>query len=208
MSDHDRSEKTVGGEVRPLRGSLSGDLLSRAYVGVRGRGRDQAGAATAEDARAQIPLMSDERWIVIPDWEKFQHYKDRNPTWIKVYTDLLQDDDYLALAPTSRALLHGIWALYALTNGRLRTGRAQVALKMRAKREHWEELVYAGFIELSASRPVPIRYPRDREREREEEPASKEEQKLPPSDPEAATKARKMVEHLSRQLGSDEEVEW
>ena len=34
-----------------------------------------------------------ERWIEIVGWEKFQHYRDRRPIWIKNYLDLLNNDD-------------------------------------------------------------------------------------------------------------------
>lgn len=100
--------------------------------------------------------MSEERWIVIPNWDRFQHYKDRDPSWIKVYLELFNRDDYLRLTPTSRALLHGIWGLYALSHGRLRASRVPQALNMRASSVQWESLVQAGFIELSASESVPL----------------------------------------------------
>ena len=32
-------------------------------------------------------------WIVIPNWEKFQHYTDRNPPWVKLYTELNRRDE-------------------------------------------------------------------------------------------------------------------
>ena len=29
------------------------------------------------------------------NWDKFQHYKDRDPVWIKLHPELLDNDDYL-----------------------------------------------------------------------------------------------------------------
>lgn len=43
-------------------------------------------------------------YISIRNWEKYQHYKDRNPPWIKCYTHLLDDDDFLDLSMSERAL--------------------------------------------------------------------------------------------------------
>lgn len=43
-------------------------------------------------------------YISIRNWEKYQHYKDRNPPWIKCYTHLLDDDDFLDLSMAERAL--------------------------------------------------------------------------------------------------------
>ena len=44
-----------------------------------------------------------QRWITVPNWEKFQHYQkkknpDRAPVWIKLYTELNSRDDWLALS--------------------------------------------------------------------------------------------------------------
>ena len=36
-------------------------------------------------------------WIVIPNWDKFQHYKDRDPVWIKLYLELNSRDDWRRL---------------------------------------------------------------------------------------------------------------
>ncbi len=63
--------------------------------------------------------VSEQRYIVIPNWRKFQHYKERTPKWIKIYTDLLHDPNYLALNGRHRGILHGIWMLYAASNQEL-----------------------------------------------------------------------------------------
>jgi hypothetical protein len=118
--------------------------------------------------------MNIEGWVIVPRWEEFQHYSDRDPTWIKVYTRLVHDDDYLELSPTARALLHGIWALYALTNGQLRASSVQGALRMRATSQHWISLSDAGFIAISASKPLALT--RARARSREEEKSKKREE--------------------------------
>lgn len=64
--------------------------------------------------------MADGQWIVVPNWDKFQHYKHRNPPWIKNYTALLHKDEYLDLSLADRGLLHGIWLMYAEHTGLLR----------------------------------------------------------------------------------------
>jgi hypothetical protein len=61
--------------------------------------------------------MSD-RLIIIRNWEKFQH-KDvwkksgGRPPWIKTYTALLHDDNYLGLTHAQRGILQGLWLLRA-----------------------------------------------------------------------------------------------
>lgn len=38
----------------------------------------------------------------IKNFERYQHYKDRNPPWIKLYYDLLDDEDFISLSIPSR----------------------------------------------------------------------------------------------------------
>jgi hypothetical protein len=96
---------------------------------------------------------SDDLYIIVPKWEKFQHYKDRDPVWIKVYTKLLHDPAYMQLSLASRGLLTMVWLHYAASSLvlRCRDVRALVGhnrgigLQLLSLRD-------AGFIELSASR--------------------------------------------------------
>ena len=43
-------------------------------------------------------------FLSIKNFEKFQHYKHRNPPWIKLYYDLLDDDDFISMSIESRHL--------------------------------------------------------------------------------------------------------
>jgi hypothetical protein len=99
-------------------------------------------------------------WLQIVGWEKFQHYKDRRPTWIKNYVDLLRRDEYTDLTPAARAVLHGIWLLAASRPdaSRMRAVSLSADLKMRVTRAHLESLNHAGFILLSASDSVSTLY--------------------------------------------------
>ena len=33
-------------------------------------------------------------YIEICEWDRFQHYKKRNPPWVKLYSKLLDDDEF------------------------------------------------------------------------------------------------------------------
>jgi hypothetical protein len=63
--------------------------------------------------------VSPELWIEIANWDRFQHYKDRNPPWIKNYTELLHNPNYLELPLRLRGILHGLWLLYAASHRKL-----------------------------------------------------------------------------------------
>src|SRR3954463_13419951 len=78
-----------------------------------------------------------ERWIVIPNWDRFQHYKDRNPSWIKGYVELLNDTEFRRLTFPQRGLLFGIWLLYASTRRQVPYSAAWLAHRLGGITE-WE----------------------------------------------------------------------
>ncbi len=43
-------------------------------------------------------------FLRIVQWEKFQHYKLRNPPWIKLYASILDNDDFAFLPDDSKLL--------------------------------------------------------------------------------------------------------
>lgn len=103
--------------------------------------------------------MSSERWIVVRNWDRFQHpdvLRTERPAWVKTYTGLLHDDDFLGLSERRRLLLVELWLLYASTRGRVavNTRRLSHLLHMRVTIPDLESLNHAGFIEFSASKPA------------------------------------------------------
>jgi hypothetical protein len=103
--------------------------------------------------------MARQRWIIVPNWDRFQHYKDRNPPWIKNYTELLHDDAYLALSFHQRGVLHGIWLAYAAGHRQLigDTSALHRQLGQRVTTATLIALNHAGFIEVRASKPLASR---------------------------------------------------
>ncbi len=49
--------------------------------------------------------------IIPKNWRDFQHYKDRNPPWIRLHKKLLDDFDFHRLPVASRALSPMLWLL-------------------------------------------------------------------------------------------------
>ncbi len=99
-----------------------------------------------------------EQWIIVPKWDRFQHYKDRNPRWIKLYTELVNNPDWDDLTCHQRGVLTTVWVEYALSKGRLSTDIASRRTKGGLKQGTLKALVDAGFIELSASKPLALCY--------------------------------------------------
>lgn len=57
--------------------------------------------------------------ISIKNWHRFQHFKDRRPPWIKLYRDLLDDDEWFELDPLASKTLVMLWLIASEDNGNL-----------------------------------------------------------------------------------------
>lgn len=53
----------------------------------------------------------------IKNWEKYQHYKDRNPPWIKLHVETLSSADWVTLADASKLLMIVCMILASKENG-------------------------------------------------------------------------------------------
>ena len=57
--------------------------------------------------------------IKIKGWEKFQHYKNRKPPWIKLYRDLIDDMEFYALSGDAAKTLVLLWVIASEADGYL-----------------------------------------------------------------------------------------
>lgn len=57
--------------------------------------------------------------IRIKGWEKFQHFKDRKPPWVKLYRDLLDDLEWHELDPKAAKVLVSLWLIASESDGYL-----------------------------------------------------------------------------------------
>jgi hypothetical protein len=103
--------------------------------------------------------MSGDGYIYVRHWEEFQHYKDRNPAWIKSYTALLRDDDYYELSFHDRGLLHGLWLLAASCgNGRVSASSGFLRSQLGQGRIKLDTLLAQGWISIQPDKaPAPQR---------------------------------------------------
>jgi hypothetical protein len=49
--------------------------------------------------------------LKVKNWNKFQHYKDRNPPWIKLHKEQLDNPDYMSLSFACMGLAQLLWLL-------------------------------------------------------------------------------------------------
>ena len=122
-------------------------------------------------------------WIVIPRWDEFQHYKDRQPVWIKVYLELADNEDWVKLTLAERGLLVSLWVEFGSARGQLPLSAVPARVRQKVLSRTIESLADAGFIDIVASKPLALSRARAQTRAREE---VREEKKKP-----ARTRARK-----------------
>lgn len=109
------------------------------------------------------------------NWQEFQHYKDRNPAWIKLHKRLLDDFAFQRLPVASRALAPMLWLLASeASDGVIDATMEEIAFRLRMTEQDLSEaikpLLESEFFNLEhdASAMLAEVYPRE-ERETEEE---------------------------------------
>ncbi len=87
--------------------------------------------------------------IVIKNWKNYQHYKDRNPPWIKLHRELLTSETWVSLSDENRVLAIAIMLLAAATDNKI---RADVRYVQRAaylnRLPDFQPLIDIGFIDI------------------------------------------------------------
>lgn len=87
-------------------------------------------------------------YIRVVNFEKFQHYKDRTPPWIKLYNDILDDYEFSCLQDASKLHLVLIWLLASRTDNRIPADSGWIERKISATENvNLDELIKAGFLE-------------------------------------------------------------
>lgn len=83
----------------------------------------------------------------VKGWEKFQHFKDRKPPWIKLYRDILDDKQWHDLEPVAAKFLVMLWLIASEEDGGMLPDSAELAFRLRmsvrdvdktiSKLSHW-----------------------------------------------------------------------
>lgn len=103
----------------------------------------------------------DRLWIWVKNWERFQPRSDRpGLPWLRIYTTLLDDGDWLTLSSDDRVVLLTIWCQTqklgsGLVEGDLKRLCALSNVGWSPRSRNLERLVQAGFIELSTTKGTP-----------------------------------------------------
>lgn len=89
-----------------------------------------------------------ENYFKVKNWDNFQHYKDRNPPWIKLHNHLLDNYEFECLPDASKAHLLCIWMLASRTQNKMPMDPKWIKRKIGASEDvDLQVLVKYGFIE-------------------------------------------------------------
>lgn len=115
----------------------------------------------------------------VKNFEKFQHYRDRTPPWIKLYNELLDDYEFGCLPDASKWHLIAIWLLASRSDNRITLDEKWVAKRINANDELDLQVLFDfGFlvenqelpnVEQDASKPLAFARSREGEGEGETE---------------------------------------
>ena len=93
----------------------------------------------------------------VKNWDEFQHYKDRNPPWIKLHNHLLDDYEFEMLGDAAKGHLLCIWMLASRTKNEMILDDKWITKKIGASTKvNLEALISSGFliVEHDASTPL------------------------------------------------------
>lgn len=88
-------------------------------------------------------------YLKVKNWEKFQHYKDRNPPWIKLHVKILNDRKFCMLSRASKCLLLLLWILASENDGMIPNDLTELRFRLRddsISETEINQLIKGGFL--------------------------------------------------------------
>ena len=96
-------------------------------------------------------------YLRVRNWERFQHYKRRNPPWIRLYNELLDDYAFAHLQDASKWHAVGIWLLASRFENRIPDDAGWIGARINASEPvDLPALLSAGFIERYQDASTPL----------------------------------------------------
>ncbi len=88
------------------------------------------------------------RYLSVKNFDRFQHYRDRRPPWIKLYVELLNDYEFTALSDVMRYHVMGLWIIASQTDNKIPYDAKWIARELHATSKiNLDTLIEAGWLE-------------------------------------------------------------
>jgi hypothetical protein len=93
--------------------------------------------------------------LIPKNWAVFQHYKDRNPPWIKLHRETLNDRTFMTLPIASKALAPLMWLLASESKNGVFDGSVDdLMFRLHITKKEYEDgvkpLIEKGFFEIAS----------------------------------------------------------
>ena len=93
--------------------------------------------------------------LIPKNWAVFQHYKDRNPPWIKLHREILNDRTYMTLPLASKALAPLMWLLASESKNGVFDGSVDdLMFRLHITKKEYDDgvkpLIDKGFFEIAS----------------------------------------------------------
>ena len=89
--------------------------------------------------------------LKVKNWEQFQHYRDRNPPWIKLHFSMLSSQDWVTLDDASRVLAIACMLIASRNGGYVPTDPAYIKrVAYLNKAPNFKPLIDCGFLESAS----------------------------------------------------------
>jgi hypothetical protein len=86
--------------------------------------------------------------LKVKNWEKFQHYKDRNPPWIKLHFEILSSADWVMLDDASRVLAVACMLIASRNDGHVPENPDYIKrVAYLNQKPNFKPLIDCGFLE-------------------------------------------------------------
>jgi len=93
--------------------------------------------------------MSRKRYLRVRNFDALQHYKDRNPIWIKIYCSILEDYDFARLPDETKFHAVGLMLLASRSNNKFPDDERWLRAKINAEKEiNLDLLLEIRFLEV------------------------------------------------------------
>jgi hypothetical protein len=97
--------------------------------------------------------MPEPRYLAVKNWDKFQHYKQRNPPWIRLHRTLLRDHKFNQLTENEQWMLVRMWLLASESDNHMAYDEKWVRRAINSsKKVPLEKFVSMGFLEVVGER--------------------------------------------------------
>lgn len=119
-------------------------------------------------------------FLAVPNWRRYQHYKDRTPIWVKLYVESLHDEKLRRLSLDARLMWHEMLKLAATFQNAVPNSpealETLVGIPCETCREAVAELVKARLLqEKKTRRSASKRASAEKEKEEDREENAREE---------------------------------